>query len=185
MERLCVDSLWPSLIPHQSYLDQQDELCAVLVVIKRSINWVRVRYWGMHNQQCNNTTLYFGLWQPFRHFSSSFKACSRCLCCRDCTAPITLTRLQSTSCSQISDCKETFRNRVWHSLKSLCWSCIIIICDGIMSWKKLQFVAFKKTFNNLSFPPSLQSFQFGITRTQRKSAHIPTRVSIQSTALST
>ena len=40
-----------------------------------------------------------------------------------------------------------------------------------------------EAYNNLCFCSSLQPFQFGITRTQRKSAHIPTRVSIQPTAV--
>lgn len=44
------------------------------------------------------------------------------------------------------------------------------------------FMAFSETYNHLSF--SLQPFKFGITRTQRKSADIPTRVSTQPAALS-
>lgn len=46
------------------------------------------------------------------------------------------------------------------------------------------FMAFLETCNHLSFCLSLQPFQSGLTRTQRKSANIPTRVSIQPAALS-
>lgn len=55
-------------------------------------------------------------------------------------------------------------------------------CCGDMSTSCIEttvhvFMAFLETYNHLSVCLSLQPFQFGITRTQRKSADIPTRVS--------
>ncbi len=77
----------------------------------------------------------------------------------------------------------------FHSRYSQSIMCNIYPCCGYMIRSCTEttaraFMAFSETYNHLSFCLSLQPFQFGITRTQRKSADVPARVSIQPAALS-